>query len=202
MYLQQTPVVIQGSVRDNLLLPLRFRSAGGAAPPSAAELARVLASLRLDLHRDLLWGTVRTVAQLAVTGYVLRHVFRLASPWPVLLLYWAMVAFAAAIVAGRLRRREARFLVPAAAAMLVSDRGVIFTVTAMVVQVHSWWAPRYFIPLGGMVAGNAMNAVAVAPKRLLDDLHRRWEEVEMHLSLGATAAEVSPAWPARPAGPA
>lgn len=45
---QQTPVVIQGSVRDNLLLPFRFRSAGGAAPPADAELARMLASLRLE----------------------------------------------------------------------------------------------------------------------------------------------------------
>ncbi len=163
----------------------------------AATLAFVLLggisslALRLDLQRDLLWGTARTVAQLFLMGYVLRHVFRLSSPWPVLALYATMVAFAARIVAGRVRRRDVPFLGSAALAMLVGDLAVTLTVTAAVVQVNPWWEPRYFIPLGGMVAGNTMNAVAVALDRLLGDLRQRRDLVEMYLSLGASAAEAS-----------
>ncbi len=48
VYLQQTPVMAEGTVGDNLLLPFRFRSSDRAAPPAADELAGLLAAVRLD----------------------------------------------------------------------------------------------------------------------------------------------------------
>jgi putative ABC transport system ATP-binding protein len=44
-YLQQTPVVVPGSVRDNLLLPYGFKSAAGLPRPDDARLLAVLAKL-------------------------------------------------------------------------------------------------------------------------------------------------------------
>lgn len=44
-YLQQSPTVMPGTVRENLLLPFSFKSAAGAAPPDDAALSALLARL-------------------------------------------------------------------------------------------------------------------------------------------------------------
>ncbi|MBU1040073.1 MAG: ATP-binding cassette domain-containing protein [Proteobacteria bacterium] len=44
-YLQQTPTVIPGSVRENLLLPFTFKAASGQTPPDDDALKELLASL-------------------------------------------------------------------------------------------------------------------------------------------------------------
>lgn len=44
-YLQQTPVVVPGSVRENLLLPFTFKAAAGEAPPGDEALSALLARL-------------------------------------------------------------------------------------------------------------------------------------------------------------
>ncbi|MBI5519238.1 MAG: ATP-binding cassette domain-containing protein [Desulfovibrio sp.] len=44
-YLQQTPVVAPGSVRENLLLPFAFKAAAGEVPPDDAALVALLARL-------------------------------------------------------------------------------------------------------------------------------------------------------------
>jgi putative ABC transport system permease protein len=61
----------------------------------------------------------------------------------------------------------------------------------VVVSVKPWWKPQYFIPLGGMVIGNSMNAIAIALERLLGELRKRRHEVEARLCLGADYKEAS-----------
>lgn len=48
VYLQQTPVLADASVRDNLLLPFRFRSADGVAAPTDTVLEKMMADFGLD----------------------------------------------------------------------------------------------------------------------------------------------------------
>ena len=49
--------------------------------------------------------------------------------------------------------------------------------------------PRYVVPVGGMVIGNAMTAAAVALNRLGDDVADRSNEIEASLALGATSTQ-------------
>ena len=51
--------------------------------------------------------------------------------------------------------------------------------------------PRYLVPVGGMVIGNAMTAAAVALNRLGDEMHARAGQVEATLALGATSRQSS-----------
>ena len=48
--------------------------------------------------------------------------------------------------------------------------------------------PRYMVPVGGMVIGNAMTSAAVALNRLGDDVAAAAREIEATLALGATAS--------------
>ena len=60
--------------------------------------------------------------------------------------------------------------------------------------------PRFLVPVGGMVIGNAMTAAAVALNRLGDEVASQSRDIEATLALGATATEaMRPLDPAQPA---
>ncbi|MBR9975429.1 MAG: iron export ABC transporter permease subunit FetB [Bacteroidetes bacterium] len=164
-----------------LALALVFVLVGGAAS----------IRLRLGLERDLLWGTLRTVAQLALMGLVLTWVFAIDLWYVVLGIYALMILFAARIIRGRVRRTNARIFLPTFLSMLLSYMVVSFVVVAVIVEARPWYQPEYFLPIGGMVIGNSMNAIAIALDRLFGDLLRRRPEIELHLCLGATASQAS-----------
>jgi putative ABC transport system ATP-binding protein len=47
-YVQQTPILVDGTVRDNLLLPFTFKAAGNAQSPDDSSLENWLADFQLD----------------------------------------------------------------------------------------------------------------------------------------------------------
>ncbi|GAB6094872.1 iron export ABC transporter permease subunit FetB [Desulfatiferula olefinivorans] len=152
-------------------------------------LASVAYSLKLE--KDLLIGTVRTFVQLFALGYVLKFVFALSSMALVLGVFGFMILFAAWTIYSRVKDRQIPFFLPVFFSMLLSFSLVSFVVTAVVVGVKPWWEPRYFIPLGGMVIGNSMNAIAIAIERLIGELKNLRAEIEMKLCLGADSREAS-----------
>lgn len=156
-------------------------------------IAGGLASLRyrLGLGRDLLWGTVRTVSQLALMAVVLTWVFQIQLWYVILPIYALMILFAARIIRGRVQSTTVRYFIPTFLSMLLSYMLVSYFVVDVIVQVRPWYRPEYFLPIGGMVIGNSMNAIAIALDRLFTDLLRRRDEVELLLCLGATGKEAS-----------
>ena len=145
----------------------------------------------LGLARDLFWGTVRTFAQLFAMGWALKFIFGLTMSLPVLAVYVLMVALAARIVLKRVKEPGLSLGLPLFGAMLGSYALVAVMVTGVVVNASPWWLPQYFLPLGGMIIGNSMNALAISLERLFSLLRQRRDEVEMRLSLGADASEAS-----------
>lgn len=145
----------------------------------------------LHLERDMLIGAVRTFVQLFLLGYLLKTVFAINNVWLVLLIFTVMAFFAAQTVYGRIKEKQISFFLPVSVSMNISFFIVAFIVTAVVIRADPWWNPRYFIPLGGMVIGNSMNAVAIALERLLNDLRTKQQEIEMKLCLGADYKEAS-----------
>lgn len=149
------------------------------------------AVLRLGLERDLLWGTVRTFAQLFLVGYVLKFIFQINNPYLVLLLFVWMVFWAAHAIRGRVAEKQVAIFVPTFLSMVASYTTVAITVTAVIIQVDPWYDPQYFIPLGGMIAGNSMNAITIALERFFTELRRERARIELALSLGATFQEAT-----------
>jgi putative ABC transport system permease protein len=145
----------------------------------------------LKLEKDLLIGTVRTFAQLFLLGYVLKFVFEVEKDAVVLTLFVFMILFAAWTIRGRIKERQVSFFWPVFLSMLFSYSLVSYFVTAFIIGVEPWWRPQYFIPLGGMVIGNSMNAIAIALDRLFNDLRKKRDEIEMMLCHGADYREAS-----------
>ncbi|ABB40254.1 Conserved hypothetical protein CHP00245 [Oleidesulfovibrio alaskensis G20] len=145
----------------------------------------------LRLERDLAWGTVRTFVQLMAMGYILRLLFGLQNAVAVLCIYVVMTWFASRIVRDRVGETGVSYFGPTFLSASFSFMLVTMLVTAVIVQASPWWDPRYFIPIGGMVAGNSMNALAISLDRLFTELRLRRSEVEMRLCLGADYEEAS-----------
>ncbi len=145
----------------------------------------------LGLVRSLAAGTVRTFAQLALTGYVLVFIFQRDSFLLTMAVFAVMIAAAARIVRGRIAQRRVPFMMPMTVAMVLSFTVVSFTVTGLIIGAKPWWKPQYFVPIAGMIAGNAMNALAIGLERLFADLKTKRHLVEMHLCLGADTGEAT-----------
>ncbi|MGE4297762.1 MAG: iron export ABC transporter permease subunit FetB [Desulfovibrionaceae bacterium] len=170
-----------------------FITNGQLALTALFVLAAGVLSLRhkLGLERDLLVGAVRTVAQLFIMGFALKLIFGHAYLPLVVGVFAVMIWFGARIIRGRVKERGVDWFAPTMAAMYANYFLVTIVVTAVIVQPDPWWKPQYFLPMGGMVVGNSMNALSISLDRLFSDLRTRRDEVEMRLALGADMAEAS-----------
>jgi putative ABC transport system permease protein len=143
-------------------------------------LAALAVSLRhgLALERTILWGVFRTTVQLAAVGYLVHAIFAINHPLPVigLLVIMLLVAAWTAVSRQPLRRLP---LYPLTLISLAFGAGVvIFLVVVVIVGARPWYDPRYMIPLGGMILGNAMNSVALGLERLERELRQGRRRVE------------------------
>jgi len=142
---------------------------------------------KADLEADLGLAVLRSFLQLTAVGYVIQAVFESDSLWVVVALLSAMVVLATFTAGSRARA------VPGALVPLGIALGTAAAVTLGLVLVLGVFQPepRYLVPVGGMVIGNAMTAAAVALNRLGDEVGSRRGEVEATLALGATSRQAS-----------
>ena len=155
----------------------------------AAGICSVYLNLRLE--KDMLVGTIRTFLQLFLLGYVLKIVFALNDPIVIFLLFALMIMFAARIISGRVKEKSIPYFLPVLASMFLSYMVINTFVMSAIIQAKPWYNPVYFIPIGGMIIGNSMNAIAISMNHWFDGLKKERDRVELYLSLGATPIESS-----------
>jgi putative ABC transport system permease protein len=136
-----------------------------------------------DLERDIAIAVVRSFIQLSAIGYVIQAIFDEDSIALVIALLTVMVVFGA-FTARRRAKRVPNAIWPLLAALGAAGATTLVLVVALGVFEPT---PRYLVPVGGMVIGNAMTSAAVALNRLGDEMTDRAREIEATLALGATA---------------
>ncbi len=142
---------------------------------------------RTDLEGDIAIATVRSLVQLTAIGYAIELIFEADTIWLVLALLAVMIGF------GTLTARSRARKVPAAGWPILIGLFVAAASTLGLVIVLDIFepTPRYLVPVGGMVIGNAMTATAVALDRLGDEIAESRARIEATLALGATAREAA-----------
>lgn len=143
--------------------------------------------LSLGLERQLLVAAARTLVQLLLIGLVLEWLFAVSSPWLTAAMGTVMV-----LAAGRevLARQERRLLGwwtygLGTASMLAAAGAVTVLALTAIVQPAPWYAPRYAIPLLGMILGNTMTGISLGLDTLLTGMVRERAAIEAQLALGA-----------------
>lgn len=159
----------------------------------AASLALVAVAIGVSLGRgarmegDLALASARSFVQLIAVGYVIQAIFDSDS----LLVVIALLAVMVGVGTATARRRAAAVphaTVPVLLALAVAAAGTLGLVLALGVFDAT---PRYLVPVGGMVIGNAMTAIAVSLNRLADDVADQAGRIEATLALGATAGQAT-----------
>ena len=140
---------------------------------------------RMELERDLAVAVVRSFVQLTAIGYVIKLIFDRDEITLVVVLIAAMAVFGAFTATGRARDVPGAFW-PLLIALGVAGAATLGLVVALGVFPAR---PRYLVPVGGMVIGNAMTAAAVALNRLGDDVADSRRQLEATLALGATGRQ-------------
>jgi putative ABC transport system permease protein len=179
-----------GGGGDGVTSPL---AAGTSIHLSLGDVAASLALVALaagislwreaDLERDIGIAVVRSFVQLIAIGYVIELIFDSDSIALVIALLAVMVLFGAFTARSRAKKVPGAFW-PLLAALALAGATTLGLIVALGVFEPT---PRYLIPVGGMVIGNAMTASAVALNRLGDDVADSRAKIEATLSLGATA---------------
>jgi putative ABC transport system permease protein len=116
---------------------------------------------------------------------VIKLVFDQGDMGLVVALIAAMALFGAVTAAGRARGVPGAFW-PLLVALVLAGSATLGLVVALGVFPAR---PRYLVPVGGMVIGNAMTAAAVALNRLGDDVADGRRQIEATLALGATGRQ-------------
>lgn len=154
----------------------------------AVGLARLT---RIGQERDLLWSSSRMLLQLLVVGYLLKMVFALAHPLPVLSILLVMGGFAVHAVGTRVKEKMPRFYRVVGFALFAGCFSTTFIFCTLVIGLTPWYDPRYLIPLAGMIIGNSMTGASLAAERLSAEMKERRHEIETSLCLGATSRQAA-----------
>jgi putative ABC transport system permease protein len=141
---------------------------------------------RLGLSGQLILAAGRTVVQLVVVGYFLDAVFALRNPWVVLAVLAVMLTVAAIVARNRISKKIPLVLPVVWGSIFAGAALTLLYTNLLIVQPAPWYEPQYLIPLAGIVTGNAMNGAAIAGERLVSTINASQQEIETHLSLGAT----------------
>jgi putative ABC transport system permease protein len=159
----------------------------GATLVLVALAAAISLWRRVGVERDLGVAVLRSFLQLTAVGYVIAAIFASDSLWIVVALLAAMVLFGAYTA-----RRRARGVPGAFGPLLLALATAAAVTLALVVGLGVFEpTPRYLVPVGGMVIGNAMTAAAVALNRLADEFTTSSRQVEATLALGATSGQAA-----------
>ncbi len=141
----------------------------------------------LKLEKSLAIASVRMVVQLAIVALVLKFIFAQNSAWWTVLFAIVMAVGAGAEI---IMRQERRFLSWRALLMSSSPAfvaGLATTCIALaVIQPSPWYAPRFLLPILGMLAGNAMSGVSLVVDAITSGAVRERTAIEARIALGAT----------------
>jgi putative ABC transport system permease protein len=158
-----------------------------AALALVAVAAAVSLWRRVELEDDLGVAVLRSFLQLTAVGYVIQAIFDSDSLWLVAGLLGVMVGVGTWTARSR-ARKVPEATVPIAIGLAVAAATTVGLVVALGVFDPE---PRYLVPVGGMVIGNAMTAAAVALNRLADEVESQARMIEATLALGATARQAT-----------
>ena len=140
---------------------------------------------RLGLSSRLLIVAGRSLLQLLVVGYVLDIIFAVDTAWAVLAILVTAITIAAIVARNRISKKL-NFLVLVWGSLFVSSALTLSYVILLIIQPSPWYEPQYWIPLAGMIFGNATTGASLAGERLISLIYNHRLEIETRLCLGAS----------------
>jgi len=146
---------------------------------------------RLGLVKSLAVAALRMVIQLGAIGFVLKFVFEQSSPLLTAALALFMVLAAGHEALARPERRPGGWRAYGLGTGTLFLVGLIVTLytTAVVIGSEARLAPRYLLPILGMVLGNALTGVSLVFGTMAETAERERGAIEARIALGQARLE-------------
>jgi putative ABC transport system permease protein len=143
---------------------------------------------RLGLERSLAVAAARMVTQLALVGLALKFVFIQSSAWWTAVFAAVMLTAAAYESVSRQERPLAGWAgyVLGAGPPFIAGLLATFLAVVAIIGADPWYAPRFVLPVLGMVLGNALSGVCLVLDSIGEGLARERAAIEARLALGET----------------
>jgi len=159
----------------------------------AASLLAINAAISwgfgLRLERSIAVAAARMVVQLALIGLVLKFIFGQTSPAWTLALVLVMAAAAEVVTRQHRRLKGWHALGLSSATLLFIGVAITSLGVGVIIGPEPWYAPRYVLPILGMVLGNAMTAMSLVLDTFCETVTRERAAIEARLALGAERRE-------------
>ncbi|MGI9403939.1 MAG: ABC transporter permease [Hyphomicrobium sp.] len=141
---------------------------------------------RLQLEKSIAIAVVRMVVQLALIGLVLKFIFAQSSP-----IWTAMLGLVMIIAAGiEVMTRQAnpvrgwRAFGLQTATLFFIGMAVTGLGVGIIIGPDPWYAPRYVLPILGMVLGNTLTGMCLVLDTMTETANRERGAIEARLALG------------------
>ncbi len=121
-------------------------------------------------YRNVIYAMSRMLVQLLTVGYVLIYIFETESSLIVLATLMMMILVSSWIALNAIKRHSLSLYSMALASIGLGGGLTLILVSQFVLQIDPWFAPRYMIPLAGMVFANAMTSLSLAADRLNSEI--------------------------------
>lgn len=142
---------------------------------------------KIPREKEIIIATFRMTLQLVLVGYVLMYVFKHMSFYYTIIIVLIMEIFAIYNIFKQVKATIPSSLKKAIAiSMTVGTLVTLIYFDFVVVHFDPWYNPRYFIPIGGMIIGNAMTGITLGVSTLMEGMKSRRHLIESALMLGAT----------------
>jgi len=116
--------------------------------------------------------------QLLLIGYVLLILFESEHVVLVSLVLVVMITVSSWIALRPIAAQRRRLYPVTLMAIAVAGLPVLFLTTQWVLDITPWYAPRYMIPLAGMIFATAMNSVSIAAERYVSEFSSGLDHVD------------------------
>ncbi len=146
---------------ENLLL---------AFVPAAAVIA-ILHLWSRDA-KEALYGFGRMLLQLSIIGYFLIYLFEANTGWFVLAVLAVMVMVASWISLRTIKLARTVLYPVALLSVLLGGGVTLLIIVQGVLALDVWYAPRYVIPLAGMIFAASMTSISLAGERYMAERTR------------------------------
>ncbi|EIW84462.1 hypothetical protein CONPUDRAFT_80795 [Coniophora puteana RWD-64-598 SS2] len=146
--------------------------------------------LKLGVGGTLLTAAIRCIIQLSVMGFFLQKIFETNNPWAVAgiaMLLNLLGTFEA--VTNKSKKRHDFMFFSVLLGMLSSTIPVSILGSRFAMSSEPFWKPEQYIPIVGMLCGNAISGVVVAVSYVLKELYENRDKIETYLAFGASRFE-------------
>jgi len=121
--------------------------------------------LWLDDAKEILYATFRMVTQLLLIGYILVYLFD-TNYWMVgVVVLSVMVIMSSFIVVRNIENKSLTSYMIILFSIAFGGSIILFLVIKFVLELTSFYEPKYTIPLAGMIYANSMNAISLVAER-------------------------------------